>query len=59
MTAKKKPMRNFNVRMDDELVKQLDQLAETEHLDRSDIIRRFIYTGVTESKAPYSTKRGR
>jgi len=53
MPAKKRRMRNFNVRLPDELVSDLDKIAGIQHLERSDIVRRFLYNKVHEAKEMY------
>ncbi|MGZ8815209.1 MAG: ribbon-helix-helix protein, CopG family, partial [Mycobacterium sp.] len=39
-----------NLRLERELVDQLDDLARTEHVDRTEIARRILVTGVSEAR---------
>lgn len=39
-----------NLRLERELVEQLDDLAKTEHVDRTEIARRILETGVAEAR---------
>lgn len=55
MAVKKRAMRNFNVRLPDKLVYEIDKIAEAEHIDRSDVVRQFLHRQVKETKAKYVT----
>jgi metal-responsive CopG/Arc/MetJ family transcriptional regulator len=57
MSDKKPRMRGFNVRMPNELIGDLEKIADYEHVDRSDVIRRLLINAVKEHRATYTTPR--
>lgn len=48
--------RNVSVRLDDELVQQVDELADMENLDRSQLLRHVLQEGLEQYRLELAVK---